>query len=269
MESLPAIEGYLLSHGHENIQLLNDLRTANPAHSSWTDTLSLLGYSHEGTVIAAQGFFRYGRWFPHFTDEIALDAMIEDMRQRRVRWIMGIGRVVDPILQHLADMGFTWTYSEREYLCYVDWETLRTQQVPGVRRAGWRDVTAIARLRFSFEVEYFGAPTSRVNRSWCLHMAKRYVSEGACVAEREGQVVSMVAIEARAPGLAQIGAVYTQRGHRSRGLAKGVVSAICQELLHDTQRVTLTVNVENAPALKAYAALGFRRWDDYRMSRFR
>ena len=268
-EGLPEIQEYLLSYCHENIQLVNDLRTIGSARDSSADTLSLVGYRHEGAIIAAQGFYRHGRWLPHFVREIALSAMIDDMRQRPVRWIMGIERVVKPILQRLSDMGFGLVYDERDYLCYVDGKRLCPHETPGVRRATRRDSAAIARLRFSFEVEYFRVPAKRVNRSWCLHMARRYVREGTYLVEREGQVVSMAATEARAPGLAQIGAVYTQKGYRSRGLAKGVVWAICRELLQDCDRVTLTVDVDNAPALKAYAALGFQRWDDYRMSRFR
>jgi predicted GNAT family acetyltransferase len=78
----------------------------------------------------------------------------------------------------------------------------------------------------------------------------------------------MVLVEAAIPELSQIAAVYTIKGYRGRGLAKGVVSSICKDQLLDKPRVTLTVKTDNVPAFRVYRALGFRRWTDYRMSRF-
>jgi predicted GNAT family acetyltransferase len=77
----------------------------------------------------------------------------------------------------------------------------------------------------------------------------------------------MVAVEASIPQLTHIGAVYTHRDFRGRGLAKGVVTAICQQHLRLKERVTLNVRVDNEIANRVYRALGFRVWGDYRMCR--
>ncbi|MFP3896925.1 MAG: GNAT family N-acetyltransferase [Anaerolineales bacterium] len=262
------IEDYLRTHAQENILVLSDLMHPNNVDRRWDDPLSCIGYRTEEGVIAVQAFYRYGRWFPHYVDENALAPMIEDMMSRRVRWLLGVRRVVDPIIERLKSGAFVLDYDEKDYLYYTDAGMLRPHPLHGVRRATRQDVEAIAQMRFAFECEYFDTPPARINRSWCTYIAERYVERGAFVAERLGRIVSMAAVEATIPQLSQIGAVYTRREYRNMGLARGVVSGLCEEELCHKERVTLTVGVDNEPALKAYADLGFRHLDDYRMGRF-
>lgn len=267
-EHMQEIEEYLRTHAEENILVLSDLMNSGDPDQRWADPLSCIGYRSQDRVIATQAFYRYGRWFPHYVDESGLDAMMEDMMQRRVRWLLGVRRVVDPIVKRLKPVGFSLDYDEKDYLYYTDAEMLRPHPLPGIRRATPRDIKTVARMRSAFESEYFGTPSSRINPSWCIYIAERYVKRGTFVAEREDRIVSMAAVEAAIPGLSQIGAVYTRKGYRNMGLARGVVSALCEEELRRKERVTLTVKVDNEPALKAYADLGFRHLYDYRMCRF-
>ncbi|MFO7917797.1 MAG: GNAT family N-acetyltransferase [Anaerolineae bacterium] len=267
-EHIQEIKEYLHAHAQENILVLSDLMNPGDADRRWADPLSCIGYRIQDRVIAVQAFYRYGRWFPHYTDERALDLMMEDMIPKRVHWLLGVRRVVDPIVKRLKPMGLTLDYDEKDYLYYTDPETLRPHPLPGIRRATSRDVKAIAQMRSAFEGEYFDTPPARINPSWCTYIAERYVERGTFVAQRKGRVVSMAAIEATIPELSQIGAVYTRKGYRNRGLARGVVSALCEEELCHKERVTLTVKVDNEPALKAYGDLGFRHLADYRMGRF-
>jgi predicted GNAT family acetyltransferase len=128
-------------------------------------------------------------------------------------------------------------------------------------------VRQVAELRCLFEEEYFGADGGGSLASWCLGTARRYVADGAYVAEVDGVAQAMVAVEAEVPELTQVGAVYTREAHRGRGLAKAVVSAACREALERRPLVTLTVREGNIPALRAYRALGFQPWIPYRMCR--
>ena len=59
-------------------------------------------------------------------------------------------------------------------------------------------------------------------------------------------------------GLAAVGNVYTNRDHRGQGLAKVVTSAVTEDLLRAVDTVVLNVRADNAPALGAYGALGYR-----------
>lgn len=264
VEAFQEMARYLWRHYEENIALLHDLQHSAPRRAA----PALLGYRLHGAMVAVQAIYRGGRWLPHFERPDVLPAMLEDARNYWLRWLMGPRHVVDPIVAHLPELGLRVTWDEIDAFCYVDRRSFAPQPAPGVRRATRRDVEDVATLRCAFEAEYFGVPVERIDRSWCLQAAERYIGDGAYVAHADdGSAVAMVAVEASLPQLTHIGAVYTRHDYRNRGLAKGVVTAICQEHLRHKERVTLNVRIDNAPANRAYRALGFRVWGDYRMCR--
>jgi ribosomal protein S18 acetylase RimI-like enzyme len=64
----------------------------------------------------------------------------------------------------------------------------------------------------------------------------------------------------RAESVAAIGNVYTRRDRRGRGLGRAVTGAVAAELVRlGIRTVVLNVAQANAPAIRAYEALGFRR----------
>jgi RimJ/RimL family protein N-acetyltransferase len=265
-EAIRDLERYLWRHYHENIALLHDLQRGGLRNGE-REKPTLLGYRLGGAIVAVQAIYRGGRWLPHYERPDVLPAMLEDARDYWLRWLMGPRRIVDPILDRLPELGLHVTFDEIDAFCYVDRSSLVPYVAPGVRRATPRDVEDVATLRCAFEAEYFGVPVERIERAWCLRAAERYIRDGAYVAEVGGRSVAMVAIEGSLPQLTHIGAVYTVHAYRNRGLAKGVVTAICQEHLRRKERVTLNVRVDNVAANRAYRALGFRVWGDYRMCR--
>jgi len=266
-EARAEMERYLWRHETDNIALLSELRRGQRLAANRLDPPTLLGYRLGGRMVAVQAIYRSGRWLPHMERDEILPEMLEDARPYWLRWLMGVRRVVDPILERLPALGYRVTYDEIDDFCVVDAATLVPRPAPGVRRATRRDVEDVATLRCAFEGEYFSVPLERIERAWCLRAAERYIAEGAYIAERHGHAVAMVAVEATLPQLTHIGAVYTERGYRGQGLAKGVVTAICQEHLRTKARVTLNVRVDNEAAIRAYRALGFRVAGDYRMCR--
>ena len=269
VEALPEIKDYLAANYRQCILLLDDLSQIDDPSTDDRDELTLIGYRAHGEIVAAQGFYQFGRWLPHYRDPAILDSLLEDMRRYSVRWMMGAREILDPIWEDLRRDGHRLTYDEVGYLYAVDRPALRFQEVHGVRRATLQDAGAIAKLRFDFDVEYFGTPPQRISKPWCLRLARRYIARGTYLAERQGRIVSMVATEADIPQVTQIGAVYTSLPYRRCGLAKGVVSALCAEKLRDRERVALVVRRDNQPALSVYQALGFQHWDDYRMTRLK
>ena len=286
IEGMAEIRQYLEASAIENVILLGDMDRLGDANNLSSDALTVAGYRHANALVAAVGCYRHGRCFPHIAHDLepkaysqVLDAIVADLLQRRQKqnrlvWLIGLASNVDAIVSRLIDAGLRTGFDERSHLCQVDGRSLCPVDVDGVRRAEMRDVVSVARLRRAFETEYFGVPKRQVGEAWCVRLAKRYIAQGTYVAEQEGHLVSMAAVEAQTRDLYQVGAVYTQRAYRARGLARAVVSRLCQDLLRPDpagaiRRAMLTVSVENQPALKAYASIGFQRWDDFRMCRLR
>ncbi|MBC7235573.1 MAG: GNAT family N-acetyltransferase [Chloroflexi bacterium] len=265
-EALTEIRAYLHLHYAENIYLLSELRQRPNSSLPGGDPLSLVGYRRNGTLVAVQGFYHLGRCFPFCEDEEALESMVYDARRRRPHWIMGARRSVDPLLEGMLAEGFHLVYDELDQVCMADLSTLVPCVAEGVRPATEGDIEAIAELRRAFEHEYFGTPLEQIDRGWCLRIARRYLARGVYVAERDGEIVSMAAVEAAIPEVVQVGAVYTVPEHRGQGLARAVVSALCLEQLQQIPQVSLVVRNDNLPAWRAYAALGFHPHHSYRMS---
>jgi predicted GNAT family acetyltransferase len=78
------------------------------------------------------------------------------------------------------------------------------------------------------------------------------VSDGRLVAVAGTHVVS------RQEHVAVVGNVFTHPAYRGRGYATAATSAVTEALLEHCDHVVLTVDPNNAPAVAAYARLGYR-----------
>jgi len=229
----------------------------------------VLSYDIDGEVRGVCGFAREGRCLPHLMDGRVVPAIVNDMVSRRVRLISGLADVVGQLLGPLQARGLWPVEDECETLCQVNPDAFVPFHQGQVRRATSRDLGVVAELRTSFEAEYFCIPRHIISPRWARRIASRYVEDGAYLAEEDGEVVSMAAVEVDIPQLSVAAAVYTRRGWRRRGYAKSVVSALVEDAFRTKPLVALTVRKENDAAQRAYRALGFRAVDVYRFATLR
>ncbi|NLD43246.1 MAG: GNAT family N-acetyltransferase [Chloroflexi bacterium] len=266
VDNIAPLLAYLHAHCHEAIFPLHDL--THLAELPPGERPTVLAYMRAEQIIAVQCLYASGRWLPHFSDQAALPAILADASGRRLRWAVGAQRVMAPLLQALAGQGYALAYDQREALCQVNAASLAAPaRRADVRRATLADVDAVAELRRLFEEEYFGlAPAGAPNPLYRI-IAERTIRDGTYLAVADGVAAAAVAIEADIPELTHIGAVYTRRAWRGRGLATAAVAALSAEELRRKERVTLTVRPSNTPAWRAYHAVGFRPCGEYRISR--
>jgi GNAT superfamily N-acetyltransferase len=89
------------------------------------------------------------------------------------------------------------------------------------------------------------------------------------VLERDGQLLAYAAYNASTPDCVQLGGVYTPPRLRSRGYGRAVVAgALLRARELGVQRSVLFTPIENAPAQRAYRALGYERVGDYALLLF-
>jgi ribosomal protein S18 acetylase RimI-like enzyme len=90
------------------------------------------------------------------------------------------------------------------------------------------------------------------------------VRDGVFFGVYEGiELIAMAGTHVVSPeeGAAAVGNVYTRRDRRGRGLAGAVTAAVSRELLRlGCSTVVLNVEQRNAPAVRAYERVGFRRY---------
>jgi ribosomal protein S18 acetylase RimI-like enzyme len=78
-------------------------------------------------------------------------------------------------------------------------------------------------------------------------------------AEREGRLVAIAGthVVSTSSAIAVVGNVYTHPAYRGQHLAQATTSAVTQQLLQFCREVVLSVDPENAAAVRAYERLGY------------
>jgi predicted GNAT family acetyltransferase len=79
-----------------------------------------------------------------------------------------------------------------------------------------------------------------------------------CV-KHNGEIVSAAGVHLVAPQIAQLGNIITNETHRNRGLATACTGALATELASEKRIISLFVRKNNAPAIRMYEKLAFRR----------
>jgi RimJ/RimL family protein N-acetyltransferase len=116
----------------------------------------------------------------------------------------------------------------------------------------------IASWRAAYEEELFDTPATPEARARHLESTPSSVDAGETwVAERNGELVAMTALNARLPECIQVGGVYCPPALRRRGYAR---AAVAGHLLHyannGVERAILFTGEDNV-AQRAYRAIGF------------
>jgi RimJ/RimL family protein N-acetyltransferase len=127
-----------------------------------------------------------------------------------------------------------------------------TPREMSVRRGSRADVEALTRL-------YTGASGFEDMAAGQIReiMRGRVEALRTYLAEMEGRVVAAASTSAETRTAAMIGGVWTDPAWRGRGLSKAVVGALSRELLGERRVPYLFYLIDNAPAERVYARIGY------------
>jgi GNAT superfamily N-acetyltransferase len=131
---------------------------------------------------------------------------------------------------------------------------------PGVvvRRAGQGDVAALLELYTNAE-GFEQMTVEQIART----VRGRVLTLRTYLAEAGAQAVAGASTSAETHAAAMVGGVWTAPHWRNRGLSTAVVAALSGELLREGRAPYLFYNVDNAPAARVYARIGYHpvgRW---------
>ena len=169
---------------------------------------------------------------------------------------MGRGDLVDALVA--ASGHHRLARREEHYLAEVtlsEPRTLPAVVVPGgamVRRATPLDLESLTRLYRGTD-GFEQLSEDRVRRT----MAGRVHSLRTYAVEVDGRLVAGASTSAETPSAAMIGGVWTAPDARNRGYGTAVVAALTRELLEEQRRPYLFYLVDNTPAARVYAKIGF------------
>jgi predicted GNAT family acetyltransferase len=139
-------------------------------------------------------------------------------------------------------------------------------------RLRWRriepgDLDLLTRWRVGFAVEALGEKEEPKLWGRCRNAVQRSLDVGwTWLLEDQGTPVATSAFNAVTSEVVQIGGVWTPPELRNRGYGRSVVAASLLDVhAQGVARSILFTGVDNVPAQRAYAALGFRHIGDYRL----
>ncbi|MFA5138387.1 MAG: GNAT family N-acetyltransferase [Elusimicrobiota bacterium] len=99
----------------------------------------------------------------------------------------------------------------------------------------------------SYPGNWFDPATLDTGQYFCVRQEKRLAA------------VAGVHVYSPRTRVAALGNIATHPAFRGRGLGRVVTAAVCRSLLKSVDLVGLNVKADNAPAVRLYASLGFRR----------
>ncbi|MEZ4241611.1 MAG: GNAT family N-acetyltransferase [Myxococcota bacterium] len=253
---VPAVEAFLADRADTSMFLRSNLRAAGIVDRGQRYQGAWVGAFAEGlSGVACHG------WNGMLLLQAplgALPALVDAAVAASGRAVAGFTGPTDQVRaarEHLGWTARTAALDSDEDLFALDLGALVAG--PGaVRRAGAADVAALVPWRFAYEQETLGraAAPEAVADSLAASAA-----DGALfVAEADGALVAMSAFNARLPDTVQIGGVYTPPALRGRGHGRAVVGGSLRlAAAEGVQRAILFTDRDNAPAQRAYRALGF------------
>jgi ribosomal protein S18 acetylase RimI-like enzyme len=120
---------------------------------------------------------------------------------------------------------------------------------------------ALYPLRKAYELEEVFPEGVEFLESVCRNNLHRVLEEESVVAvpryDKQGEFMSMAAINGKAEGIAQIGGVYTLPEFRSKGYAGALTKYLAERINAKGNESVLFVRIDNAAAIQSYENAGF------------
>jgi predicted GNAT family acetyltransferase len=208
---------------------------------------------------------------PQFLEEVIAEAL--RFSAREVKGLIGLDEQVQLAKQYLAVDRVEYQIDEADGLYSLLLtelavpEQISLGQVVGRRLMSF-DLDRVSAWRVAYSVELLGVVENQQlwdqSRS---NMEDNVQSGQSWVLEDAGEIVANTSFNAAVKEAVQVGGVYTPTEFRGRGYGRCVVAASLLDARDaGVETAVLFTGDTNIPARKAYAALGFKRIGDYRLS---
>ncbi len=204
-------------------------------------------------------------------------AVISAAPVRPIRGLLGLADQVGRASELLGFEGAEIQFDEEEGLYALALDELivppelRSGRVRG-RRIERRDLDRVIAWRVAYSLEALGAVETAELREQCrqeisssFERGDTWVLEDLTLKDG-GELVASTSFNATTDEAVQVGGVWTPPGLRGRGYGRAAVAvSLLDARAESTRRAILFTGDDNVPAVRAYAALGFRRIGDHRV----
>ena len=273
-----ALEAFLAGRAESSMFLRANLRAAGLVDGSGPAQGTYLGRFAGTAITGVIAHYGYGNVLiqaPH--DAAALAHAYAAAAKRAVQGLLGPLDQVTAIRAILAPAGWRVSKDSAETLFVLDLADLvmpALLQRPGVaaRQAVDADRELLAGWWHDYEVELLGETPgpALLAKARADFQRRGAATGGPWLLFDGGQPVATQSFNAALPDIVQVGGVWTPPALRGRGYARAVVAAALHaQHARGVRRAVLFTGFDNAPAQRAYRALGFTPVGEYALVLFR
>jgi len=273
-DDLPALEAFLTSRLDSSLFLISNSRQVGVVdHGARYEGTYAAAFSGE-EVLAVTAHYWNGMLIvqaPQFLKEVIAEARRHSARE--LKGLIGLEEQVQLAKQYLAVDRAEYQIDEADGLYSLLLTELAVpEQISSGQVAGRRlmsfDLDRVTAWRVAYSVELLGiVENQQLWEQSRSNMEDNVQSGQSWVLEDGGRIVANTSFNAAVKEAVQVGGVYTPPEFRGRGYGRCVVAASLLDARESgVETAVLFTGDANIPARKAYAALGFKRIGDYRLS---
>ncbi|MDD2235336.1 MAG: GNAT family N-acetyltransferase [Desulfitobacteriaceae bacterium] len=253
---------YLNENGIETIFLYQNILKYGVENKMNIDQCAdYFGFFDEGLLKGILPFYNNGSCIPHYMVLDAVTLFIELMKERNLKSLTGMGKVIRPLHEKLKPYKNINDYRENYYFINRSFKPFILDEINFFNANAASSNKVIDFILGDAIIDEANRFTEREKIRNSL--AKRKTEEEYIFAEKDGRLLSQACILLCTPQYNHISGVYTAETERGKGYAKAVVSELCRRITARGKIPTLSVRKGNTPAVKAYTTLGFAPYDDH------
>lgn len=223
------------------------------------------GYFENNILKGIIAFYNLGSCIAYYESEAAVPYFTQLMRDYEFEYLQGMKKVIKPLYDNIAGSRKAVEIHDSMYLINQDFTPCYIEGLEFVDAINNRSEEI---YEFISETRSEGFHQAISRDGIVKNLDQRGNEENYIIACMKGKSVAGACIQTYTPTINQIGAVYTRKEERGKGYAKAVVSELCSLIALRGKCPSLTVSKNNIPAVRAYTAVGFSRYDDWMLIRF-
>jgi uncharacterized protein len=272
-----AAERFLLQHISTSMFLVSNMRAVGIMDGGEQYQGAYVGeFNAQGEIVGVAAHYWNGNVMvqsPHSqerpTNATTLVRAACLLSKRSLRGLVGDGVQCQAVIRELPLHAASFQLNETERLFRVPTAQIVLNELAhNVRRATDADRETLISYYTDYETEALNEHNvARARENAIASVEARYERAHQFVLEQNDEIVAASAFNAQVDSTVQIGGVWTPRALRSRGLARACVAgSLAIARREGATDAILFTGDDNAPARKAYAAIGFREIGSFYIS---
>lgn len=217
------------------------------------------GYFEEDELKGVIAFYNLGSCILDYEAEEAIKEFVGIMKNYYFDTLLGMKNIIDPVYKALEAYKIPKLIKEEIYLINEEFKPFQQNKLEIVEGVSKETIDfLILSNREGFNTIINEEQAEKI-------LKERNAEEYYIFGKIDNEIVATACIQVNTDSISQIGGVFTKAIMRNNGYGKEIVSELSRRIVENNKIPTLFTDKTNVSALKVYASLGFKTYDDYLM----